>query len=53
MASNVSYPDVRSMAFSGSIVLLLLIIYEYHVVSVQVMFQSYANSRCIELVARR
>ena len=53
MASNASYPDVRSMVFSRFIVLLLLIIYEYHVVSVQVMFQSYANSRCIELVARR
>ena len=35
MASNASYPDVRSMAFSRSIVLLLLIIYEYPVVSVQ------------------
>ena len=34
MASNASYPDVRSMAFSISIVLVLLIIYEYHVVSV-------------------
>ena len=34
MASNASYPDVRSMAFSRSIMLLLLIIYEYHVVSV-------------------
>ena len=32
MASNASYPDVRSMAFSGSVVLLLLIVYEYHVV---------------------
>ena len=53
MASNASYPDVRSMAFSRSIMLLLLIIYEYHVISVQVMFQSYANSCCIELVARR
>ena len=53
MASNASYPDVRSMVFSRFIVLLLLIIYEYHVVSVQVMFQSYANSRCIELVAQR
>ena len=38
MASNASYPDVRSMAFSRSIVLLLLIIYEYHVVSVQSRF---------------
>ena len=50
MASNASYPDIRSMAFSRSIVLLLLIIYEYHVISVQVTFQSYANSCCIELV---
>ena len=33
--------------------LLLLIIYEYHVISVQVTFQSYANSCCIELVARK
>ena len=38
MASNASYPDVRSMAFSRSIVLLLLTIYEYHVVSVQSRF---------------
>ena len=38
MASNASYPDVRSMAFSRSIVLLLPIIYEYHVVSVQSRF---------------
>ena len=53
MASNTSYLDVRSMAFSRFIVLLLLIIYEYHVISVQVTFQSYANSCCIELVARR
>ena len=53
MASNASYPNVRSMAFSRSIVLLLLIIYEYHVIFVQVTFQSYANSCCIELVARR
>ena len=51
MASNASYSDIRSMAFSRSIMLLLLIIYEYHVVSVQVTFQSYANSCCIELVA--
>ena len=35
MASNASYPDVRSMAFGRFIVLLLLIIYEYHVVFVQ------------------
>ena len=32
MASNASYPDVRSMAFSRFIVLSLFIIYEYHVV---------------------
>ena len=38
MASDASYPDVRSMAFSRSIVLSLLIIYEYHVVSVQSHF---------------
>ena len=38
MVSNASYPDVRSMTFSRSIVLVLLIIYEYHVISVQVMF---------------
>ena len=38
MASNASYPDVRSMAFSRFIVLSLLIIYEYHVVSVQSRF---------------
>ena len=53
MASNSSYPDIRSMVFSRFIVLLLLIIYEYHVVSVQVMFQSYASSCRIELVAQR
>ena len=35
MASSASYLDVRSMTFSRSIALLLLIIYEYHVVSVQ------------------
>ena len=38
MASSTSYPDVRSIAFSRSIVFLLLIIYEYHVISVQVAF---------------
>ena len=38
MASSASYPDVRSMTFSRFIVLMLLTIYEYHVVSVQVMF---------------
>ena len=32
MASSASYPDIRSMAFSRSIVLLLFIIYEYHVI---------------------
>ena len=32
MASNASYPDVRSMTFSRFVVLLLLIVYEYHVV---------------------
>ena len=35
MASNTSYPDVRSMGFSRSVVLLLLIVYEYHVVFTQ------------------
>ena len=38
MASNASYLDVRSMAFSRFIVLLLPTIYEYHVVSVQSCF---------------
>ena len=38
MASNASYPDVRSMAFSRFIVLLLLTIYEYLVISVQPHF---------------
>ena len=38
MASNNSYPDIRSMAFSRFVVPLLLIIYEYHVVSVQSRF---------------
>ena len=33
MASSASYPDIRSMIFSRFIVLLLLIIYEYHVIS--------------------
>ena len=37
MASG-SYLDVRSMAFSRFIMLLLLTIYEYHVVSVQPRF---------------
>ena len=53
MASSASYPDVRSMTFNISIVLLLLTICEYHVLSVQVTFQSYANSCCIELVVWR
>ena len=35
MASSTSYLGVRSTTFSRSIMLLLLIIYEYHVVSVQ------------------
>ena len=39
MASNASYLDVRSMAFSRSIV--------------QSRFQSYASSCCIELAAQR
>ena len=38
MVESTSYPDVRSMAFSRFIVLLLLTIYEYHVVSVQPRF---------------
>ena len=38
MVSNASYPDVRGMAFSRSVVLLSLIIYEYHVVSAQLHF---------------
>ena len=38
MASSASYPNVRSMAFSRSIMLWLFIIYEYHVVSVQSRF---------------
>ena len=38
MASSASYPDVRSMAFSRSIVLMLLTIYEYHVISAQSCF---------------
>ena len=38
MASSTSYPDVRSMTFSRFTVLLLLTIYEYHVVSVQPRF---------------
>ena len=33
MASSASYPDFRSMIFSRFIVLLLLFIYEYHVIS--------------------
>ena len=33
MASSASYPDFRSMTFSRFIVLLLLIINEYHVIS--------------------
>ena len=38
MASDASYLGVRSMAFSRSIMLLLLTIYEYHVVSVRSRF---------------
>ena len=38
MASSTSYLDVRSMIFSRFIMLLLLTIYEYHVVSVQPRF---------------
>ena len=38
MASNTSYLDIRSMAFSRFIMLLLLTIYGYHVVSVQSRF---------------
>ena len=38
MVNSASYPDVRSMNFSRFIVLLLLTIYEYHVVSVQSHF---------------
>ena len=38
MASNASYPDLRSMTFSTFVVLFLLIPYEYHVVSVQSCF---------------
>ena len=38
MASNASYPDVRSMAFSRFIVLSLHTIYEFHVVSVPSRF---------------
>ena len=37
MASNASYPDVHSIAFSRSVAS-LLIIYEYHVVSVPSRF---------------
>ena len=33
MANSTSYPDVCSMIFSRSIMLLLFIIYEYHVIS--------------------
>ena len=38
MASSASYPDIRSMIFSRFIVLLLLIIYEYHVISARSCF---------------
>ena len=38
MVSSTSYLDVRIMAFSRFIMLLLLTIYEYHVVSVQSHF---------------
>ena len=38
MASSTTYLDVRSMTFSRFIMLLLLTIYEYHVVSVQSRF---------------
>ena len=38
MASSTSYLDVRSVAFSRFSVLLLLTIYEYHIISVQSRF---------------
>ena len=38
MVSNASYPDFRSMSFSRSIMLLLPIIYEYHVISARSRF---------------
>ena len=52
MASNVSYPDVRSMAFSRSIMLRCLSSTNI-TLSLCVTFQSYANSCHIELVAQR
>ena len=53
MASSTSYLDVRSMAFSRFIMLLLLTIYEYYGCLCAVRFQSYASSCRIELVAQR
>ena len=38
IASSTSYLNVRSMTFNRFIMLLLLIIYEYHVVSAQLCF---------------
>ena len=38
MASSTSYLDIRSMSFNRFIMLSLLIIYEYHIVSVQSRF---------------
>ena len=55
MASNASYPDVRSMAFSRSVVLHCLSSMNImlSLCSCAVTFQSYASSCRIELVAQR
>ena len=52
MASNASYPDVRSMAL---VHLLCFVAYHLRISCClcAVMFQSYASSCCIELVAQR
>ena len=52
MASNASYPDVRSMDFSRTVVLIANHLRISCCLCV-VTFQSYASSCCIELVARR
>ena len=52
MASNASYPDVRSMVLVDS---LRFVAYHLRISCCfcAITFQSYANSCCIELVARK
>ena len=52
MASNASYPDVRSMAFSRSVVLFVANCLRISCCLYAVTFQSLASSYRIELVAQ-